>query len=410
MRPIEDAPAGPRGYGRLLLERRFLAYFSSTSVGSAGYAVYAVAIPWIAYQVGGPLAVGLALFLEFTIFSLSFLTGPILDRAADLRAGLVASYVLLAVFSFLFGLLADEHRLDLPLLLALIAALSLVWDFAWTATNVALPRLVRTEEILRANGLLGAAGGLVEFGAYASGAALLLLAGAGADMLLYGALNGAAAIGALWITAPRRGAIRPGLAAAFREGWAFLAEGAGRPRLQIAGVSAVQAFASLAPILLLTTLAARSGAPAAYGLAYTAFAVGGILGNLLLGQLAPRARLGRWLAAFAVGEGALLLVATVLFPIGGLGIVPWIGVGAADGSYYALIFSYFQATSPPDLVGRAVSNAYVFRGLARAAGGLALAALLAAVAPEPGAVVAAAVFAAAAIGATALPGLRRMAL
>jgi MFS family permease len=394
-----------------LTDRRFLPYFLSQSSGDAGYAVYAISIPWLAYQIGGNVALGLALLAEFGIYSLSFLAGPVIDRVGDLRTVLLIGYAAQGVLAVLLGLLATRGHLTVATLLAVVIPLSAIWDFTWAAMNAMPPRIVPSGDLLRANGLLGAVSGGNQIAGYAAGAGLVLLVGPGSGMFLYGALNAFAAILALAVHGHRPAGPVVAFGASFREGWSYFVGGAGRPRLQISLASASQSFVSAAPVLLMTVLAATSTGDGArpYAISFTGFAFGGVVGSLLIGQYAPRDRLGFVLSVVAIVEGVLLLAAVLLFPGEPWTAPAWIAVGVVDVGFYTLLLTYFQATSPPALVGRTVTNAYLFRGLSRAAGGFFLAAVLIVVSPLGLAIAVAVALVGVGVGAPlGLPAVRRM--
>jgi hypothetical protein len=403
-------PAAPRSYRALLRDRRFLPYFLAQITGDTGYAVYAVSVPWLAYSIGGTTALGLALLVEFGIFSLSFLAGPFIDRVRDLRGVFVAGYAGQAGFAALLGVVAIDGRLTVPVLLALIVPLSACWDFTWTGLNAAPPRLLPVQDLLRANGLLGAVNGGNQIAGFAAGAGLVLLVGPSGGMFLYAALNVVAGILSLAISAPRPEGPLASLSASFREGWAYFLGGVGRPLLQISAMGAAQSFVSAAPVLLITVLAATHPHGATiYAVTFTAFALGGVAGSLVLGRFAPTRQLGRVFALAAVLEAGLLVLDVLGTPFEPLSAPAWAGVGAVDVTFYTVLLAYYQGTSPRELVGRTASNAYLFRGTARALGSLALAGLLVSIAPTPFVLgVAAALVAVGTLGPVALPAARRM--
>lgn len=412
-----SASAAPHGGSRslaLLARRGFRAYFVALALGDAGYALYAIAVLWLAIGVshGSAVVTGLVLAVEFGVYALSFLTGPLIDRVHDLRGVLLVGFPLQAGLATLLGVVALSGHLTVPLLLGLIVALSVVWDFTWTAEGAALPRLVRQEELFAANGLAGAVSGGNQIAGYALGAVLLLVVHTpGAAMLLYGVLNAAAAVAAFPVRAPRPVAAVGGSSGGFREGFRYLRDARDPPLLSVTTFSAAEAFFSAAAPLFLTLVAYRSFAdPAtAYGLLFSAFAVGGVLGSLLLGHASPRRHVGTLLAGAAVVEGLLLALAVAVVPSLPAGIAAFGAVGFVDVAFYASLVTFLQATTPSPLLGRTLGNAYFFRGGSRAVGALVLGLLAASVAPLPLALVVAAAFVAVGLAGPALsPALRRL--
>lgn len=375
-------------YASLLRRRGFRYYFAGLALGDAGYALYAIAILWLALQIshGSSVVAGLVLAVEFGVYALSFLAGPVVDRVADLRTILLLGFPIQGALALALGVVALAGLLTVPLLLAWIVGLSVVWDFTWTALNAALPRLVPPEELFRANGLTGAVTGGNQIAGYAAGAALLLVvANPGAAMLLYGGLNLAAAAASIPVRAPRAAAATGTFSGDFGDGFRYLWRTRDPPVRALTLFSAAQSFFSAAGPLLLTLLAYHVFAdPAqAYALLFTAFAVGGIAGSLLLGQVSPRARVGAVLLGASMVEGVLVVLAVALAPGLGPSLAAWAGVGFVDVVFYTTVVTYFQATTPGPLVGRTLSNAYLFRGTSRAIGAFTVGLLAVVLMPFP---------------------------
>jgi hypothetical protein len=413
---LERSAPGPRaslaGYRTVFRNRRFRWYFASQATGDAGYAVYAIAVPWLALRISGSLAIaGLVLGVEFGVYALSFLAGPVVDRVADLRTILLVGYPIQGAIALLLGYLAVTGALTVPVLLVLVVALSWVWDFTWTASVSIPPKILGPEELFPANALLSAVSGGNQVAGYAVGAALILFFSPASGLVLYGLLNFAAAAFSIPVLVPQRRVAR----AWFREllgGLRAFVDGAGRPLVALGSFSAVEGFFSAAPALLILAVAnARaSGSSATYGILFTAFAVGAIAGSVVLGAVNPRTKIGTLLFLSSGVEGALVVVAVVSAPLGPFSAPLWFCVGAVDVLFYQAILVYLQATTASTLVGRTLTNTYLFRGTGRAAGAVALGAVLVVVPVlAVGGVVGVAFVAVAAVFALAAPALRRLA-
>lgn len=403
-----DAP----GYRSLLANRRFRYYFLSQAVGDSGYAVYAIAVVWLALSVSHSLFVaGIVVGVEFGIYAMSFLAGPIVDRARDLRTVLLVGYPAQGAVAAILGALDSSGALTVPVLLGLVVLLSASWCFTWTATNAIVPRIVREEDLFRANGLTSAVSGGNQVAGYAAGAALILLVGPGGGLYLYAALNVAAALLALPVRAPS-GPTGGGLGflGELREGWRYLA---GHPASRdLIGFSALQGFFSPAATLLIALYAsALFAAPArSYGILFTAYSVGGVIGSLGLGQLNPRRRLFAILASVTLAEGIAIAASTLAAPQILPSVATWFLVGAIDVAFYVVTIVYFQATAPAPLLGRTLSNAYLFRGGSRAMGAVVVGAIAALLAPaQVGGVVASGFVLVAGVALLAFPRLRSLA-
>lgn len=405
-------PASFAGYRRVFRHRRFAWYFASQAAGDAGYAVYAIAIPWLALRISGSLAIaGVVLGVEFGVYALSFLAGPVVDRVADLRTILLVGYPLQGALALLLGYLAARGSLTVPVLLVLVVALSWLWDFTWTASVSIPPKIVGPDDLFPANALLSAVSGGNQVAGYAAGAALILFLSPASGPLLYGALNFAAALFAVPVLVPQVGAAR----AWFRElldGLRAFVDGGGRPLLPLASFSAVEGLFSAGPPLLILAVAngqLRGGA-STYGVLFTAFAIGTVVGSVLLGAVNPRAKLGLLLFGGAAVEGTLIVASVFAAPLGSLSAPLWFAVGAIDVVFYQGVLVYLQATTRAELAGRTLSNHYLFRGTGRASGAVVLGALLV-VLPvlTVGWVDGTALVAVAAVFAVAAPRLRRLA-
>ena len=401
------------GYGGLLSNRRFRYYWLSQAAGDAGYAVYAISIVWLGYRISGSaLVVGVLLGVEFAVYAVSFLAGAVIDRVQNLRHVLLLGYPLQAAGAFALGVLLLEGRLTVPTLLLLVVFISFVWDFTWTANNTIPPYLVRDEELLKANSLVSAVSGGNQIAGYAVGGVLLLLVGPSTGMLLYGALNLLAALLALPVSVPRTPGAEERLSSRLLAGWRFLTTKEAAPLRALTLFAALQGTVSLAPPLLITLLSAeRYAAPATtYGLLFTAYAVGGVAGSLLLGSANPRRHLAAVILGATALEGALIVGAVLAVPNLLPSALAWFGVGWCDIALWTVLLAYVQARAPRPMLGRTITNSYLFRGTARAAGVLLLGLLGTWYAVGPLALAVGVVFLLVALGsAAAFPTLRRLA-
>ncbi len=66
--------------------RKFIIYNAKISATNFGYTLYMITIPAFSYIASGNLAfTGLTLFVEYCIYSLTFLVGALVDRVEDKR-------------------------------------------------------------------------------------------------------------------------------------------------------------------------------------------------------------------------------------------------------------------------------------------------------------------------------------
>jgi hypothetical protein len=396
----------------VLRNRKFLLYQASGILASTGYAVYAISIPWIAYLNSGSfLVVGLVLFLELGVYALTFVVAPLVDRAVDKRTILLIGYPIQAVAAVVLAYAAAHGALHLPLLLALVAVLSVAWDFEWAVFQVAPRLLLSKDDLFAGQGLGSALGAGVQVGGYTAGAGLILVSGAVGSGYLYAGLLVAATLLAALV--PLRGGLgsEPEYLAGFLAGWRYLATPEGRPLLQLGLLGAVSGFFAVAPAVLITLDAHRSFSDPglAYGLLFTSFVAGGVLVDLLLGHYNPRRRVGAVIVG-SLAVSALALFLTGLIPPSlPLAAATWALAGAGLSAYLAGSGTFLMGYVPEAQLARVSSNLYVFRGASGAVGALVVGLLASDLLPRSVALLVALVFAAAAVASLLLPAIRTLA-
>ena len=402
-----------RGYLALFRNRRLALGLSSSGLAWGGYAVYEISVLLLSYQISHSLAIaGVVLLVEFGAYSITFIAGPTVDRASNLRTVLLLGYGLQALFAFVIGLTLQSGHLSVPVLLVLVAGISLVWDFTWTADNALIPRLVSDGELFRANALFNAISGGNTVAGFGVGAALLLFVGPGGGMFVYAALNLAAAVIVIPLSLPAVRTATTGFLQDFWDGWKELGTGEGHPLLQLAVFSSAQGFFTGAGPLLITLLTQKEfvNPTFSYALLFTAFTVGGVTGGLILGYLNPRNRVSWVMFGCTAVEGLLILAAVHAAPAIFPSLILWFLTGVMAAGFYQSYLSYLQAKVPKDRFGRVLTNLYLFRGIPTALGAVTVGALASLWgAPMLGWVIALTYGLCAVLGPALLPGIRRLA-
>ena len=375
-----ESPQGTRagGYRALLRNRPWLLWEVSATAATVGYSVYAISIPWFAYRATGNfLVVGLVLFAEVGIYSLTFLAGPIVDRARNKRSVYLACYPAQAVAAAVLGLAIGMGFLSLALLFGLIGFLSLLWDFTWATNNVVPRLLLDKDQLFRAGGLGTLLGGATQLGGYSAGAFIVIVVGPSGGMLLYAAFLAAATVLVLPVSLPSPPSPRAGYLAEFRDGWRYFSAKTGTALRQLATVEVVRGFFSIAPTLLIVVVAARQfvGSSDAYSILFVAWVVGGVAIALFLGEWNPRRRIG-WVLIGSVASGAFLVALAV---VPGLALLPgaavWFFIGCAGTAYTSVLYVYLRGAYPPEAIGRITANLYLFTGTSASAGAVVLGAV-----------------------------------
>jgi len=372
------------GLRSILSNRPFSLWLCSQFASNLGYSAWSISVLWLAYQVSGTLLLSaLVLFIQYGIYSITFIAGPFVDRVPNKRTVLLIALPLQAVTATVVGIAIHTGSLSVLLLLSAVVAMALLDDFWWTTGNTVPRILAGTDNVLRANGLQSAVAGGGSLTGYAAGAAFLVLVGPEGGAFLRAAMLAVATILILPVLIPSVPAAARGLFRNLVEGWSILGRGKGRPLLQIGGLFAAVGFFLGAPALLITLFANRDfgGSTDVYGLLFTAYMAGAIASGLAVGRANPRRYLGRFLVGAAVAEGAATLLAVAVLPQLFPSAAAWFVVGLAGGIPSTLLYSYLQATAPPEAVGRVVSNLELFPAAASAFGAITLGILATALPP-----------------------------
>lgn len=146
-RQLETDAAAPslwhnRNFRRLLLGRL---------VTNAGDSLYLVAAMWLVFDLtGSSFFTGIAGFLTQFPRALQFLLGPLVDRW-PLRGVLVVTQAIQAVVVLSIPVAAYTGTLTVWVVLAVIPVLATLNRFVYPAQSAALPRIVASERLARAN-------------------------------------------------------------------------------------------------------------------------------------------------------------------------------------------------------------------------------------------------------------------
>jgi len=395
----------------MLRNRKFVLWLASEFSGIVGYSAWSISVLWLAYQISGTLLISaLVLFVQYALYSITFIAGPFVDRIADKRTIYLVVLPLEAVAAATVGFALETGHLTVPLLLGMVAIMAILDDFWWTVSNTVPRVLVGRDNILRANGLVTASGSTGGLAGYSIGAALIILVGASGGAFLFAGLLAAAALLMVPVSIASVPVTESSLGRHFIEGWVRLTEGAGRPHLQIGAVFAAEGFFLGAPPLLVTLFAHRGFADPshAYGILFTAYVVGAVVGGLIVSQTNPRRSLGRVIAATMVAEPGAIALAVVVQPMLLPSVGAWFAVGLASTIPATLFYAYIQAVTPAEAIGRVVSNMYLFPGVASAIGALAFGSLAVNVDPAALGYIVALGLALAGVAALAVPTVRAM--
>ncbi|HLM70962.1 MAG: hypothetical protein ACHQ0I_03565 [Candidatus Lutacidiplasmatales archaeon] len=371
-------PQPSTGFASLLRNRRFVLWLASGFCGGLGYAAWSISVLWLAYQITGNLVVtALVLSVQYVIYAVTFIAGPFIDRVADKRWVYLFVYPIEAATLVVVGLAIRSGSLTIVLLLSAVVVTALLDDFWWTAENTVPPMLVEKEGLLVANGLMTASGGGSSIAGYSIGAVLLIIVGPSGGAFLFALLLVAATLLIAPVALRSATTSERRLLSNFLEGWSFLGRGEGRPLLQLGAVLAAEGLFLAAPPLLITSFSNRlfSNPSETYGILFTAYVVGILVGGLAIGQANPKRHIGTLLVGAVALQAAGLALALLFVPTTSLDAAAWFVVGVATSVPSTIIYAFLQGTTPSETLGRAVSNLYIFPGIASAVGAVGFGAL-----------------------------------
>lgn len=355
------------GWKELLQNRRFLLLTASGSLAGAGYAVYSISVLFLAYGLTGNLLVaGAVLFIEYGVYTATFLVAPLVDRARDKRTILLICYPIQAVAAAALALELKRGSLSVPVLLGLVLVLAVGWDFVWAVFNIAPPIVLPKRQLFVADALGGVVSTGTQIGGYTGGGALLYFIGPYGGATAYVFLL----VGAALVTVPLSLTIANPPQTRFWEtflrGWDTFRGKGGRALRSFVTVETYLGFFAAVPPLLITAVAYQNFATPAevYGPLVTAYALGGSITGIIVGHLNPRRRVGLILVICPALAGLTILAlvpqSTSALVVGGL----FAGVGAAFSVRYNAKYTWVQGTYPHEVLGRLTANLYLFTGIA----------------------------------------------
>ncbi len=346
-------------FGRALKSRPFFFLWSSQLVSQSGDFVFEVALLWLVLQTTGSVLdvslVVVAAIVPTVVF------GPVLGVYVDrwprrtiLLGTNVAEGLLVAALS---GLVL-AHAESLPLVLAIVFALSVGGQLVRTTSSALVPQTVGTTDLSTANGLLSFSSSTTQIVGLSVGGAVVALFGPTLPIAYDAVSFFAAALIVLGIAAvvgrPEAGANEGTFSEQFREGFRYVV--GQRFLLEVIGIGVVTNFAGNAAFSLWAPYAdyVLHGNAFVYGLLGAGIAVGAIVGALAVGKLPLRPIAGRVVLAGLFGFGllAILLGLTRSVP---LAIAESFGVGVLMSVINIPLFSVLQARVPARIMGRATS-------------------------------------------------------
>ncbi|MHB8358929.1 MAG: MFS transporter [Thermoplasmataceae archaeon] len=344
--------------------RGFHLYLLKVALTSLAFSIYSIFIPIFSYTYSGSLLfTGIVLFAQYGVYSLVFLTGPIVDRVKNKRTIFSLSYSIMAACSAVLAVAVYMNSLTPEILIALVIAISVSDNFAWTAGHTVLPFLVNKSEFFRANGYTHLISGTHAVGGFVLSGVIILFLGYLDSIVLYSSAMAAASIVSLFIPLVMSYSVNRENGG-FTEGWKYLASNH-KPLITMAVYLSLISFFGLAPTVFILQGTAGSSW---YIILYASFMVGGSVSGPLLGVLNMRKRIGSGIVFSAMAYAVLLMTSSHLFADPFVEIPIWIASGIFFDFCIMLFNVYLQGSVRGDLLGRSASSLYTFRGISISVG------------------------------------------
>jgi len=340
-----------------LRDPQFRMLWIGSAISLLGDQFYLVALPWVILQLtGSALAMGTIMMLAAVPRAVLMLFGGVVSDRFSPRRILISTSCARTVFVAAISVLVWFHVLAIWHLYLLAFAFGTADAFATPAASTYLPFLVKKDQLVAANSLLQSTAQLTTISAPAP-AGLVVKAFGAAWAFTADAISFLAIIAALWkLPDPPPQALvakRPNM-------WRSIMEGFGHvykdlPLRSLTLLVAVMNFCISGPmnVGLAYLTKQKFGSPAAFGVAMSALAAGGLLGSLLAGIWKPRCRGVLMLSvcvvlAFCIGSIGLVHVLWAL-----AGVLLLMGMSAAVANIH--IISWIQQRIEPAIMGRVMS-------------------------------------------------------
>ena len=347
--------------------RSFHLYLLKVALTSLAFSVYSIFMPIFAYKYSGSLVfTGVVLFAQYGIYSLVFLTGPVVDRVRNKRNIFALSYSSIAAFSMFLAVMLYMNSLTPAILLAVVIAIAISDNFAWTAGHIVLPFLVNKSDFFRANGYAHLISGTHAVGGFVLAGVILIFLGDFESIVLYSTAMAAAFVVILFIPLVTRHSVT--VKGGFTEGWRYLVLNH-KPLIMTSLYLSLISFFGLAPALFILQGTAGSSW---YIILYASFMVGGSVAGPLLGMMNMKKGIGYVIVSSAMAYALLIMASSYLFAVPFAEIPVWVVSGISFNFSIMLFNVYLQGSVREDFLGRSASSLYTFRGISTSFGVLAM--------------------------------------
>ncbi len=365
---LEQSPHGAStgSMRRVMALRDFRLLLTGASTSLLGDQFALIATPWLVLQLSNdPLALGVVLALEgLPRAGFMLIGGAVTDRFAP-RLVMVAADVARGVLTAAMAVVVMTGVVQMWMLYGFALFFGLVSGFAIPAENSIVPTLVRRDDLEAGNALIMGATQVTGFvGPTMAG---VIIAGYSKSRFgiglayLIDAATFAISATAFWLIKVNRRP--PADALAFRL-WASIGEGLrgvwedNALRFVFFVLVAVNLFV-VGPLLVGIPLLAHQRLPqgaTAFGVLMGAFAIGNLAGYVAAGATTrPSSRRMRTIILGVLSSFGAVIASLGLFANLWLDAALLSGLGIGNGYLAISLFTWIQARTPPDMLGRTMS-------------------------------------------------------
>ncbi|MEZ5372895.1 MAG: MFS transporter [Microthrixaceae bacterium] len=359
------SPAGG-SLRRTISLRDFRLLLAGTSTSLLGDQFALIATPWLALQLSNdPLALGIVLALEGIPRAVFMLVGGAVTDRVSPRTVMLAADVTRGILTAAMAAVVLAGATQMWMLYGFALGFGLVAGFAVPAENSIVPMLVGRDDLQAGNAMIMGATQLTSFvGPTLAGA---VIASFSASLLGIGlafavdTVTFAASAATFALMRPQAASAEPsppaGLWASIRDGFVHLWEDDAM-RFVFCVLAAVNLFV-VGPLLVGIPLLAHqrltSGAMA-FGVLMGAFAAGNLAGYILAGGTRPPSSTTMRIVVLGVLAGYGAVIVSLSFVThAGLDATLLAGLGAGNGYLALTLFTWIQARTPLEMLGRIMS-------------------------------------------------------
>ncbi len=366
--PVGAGPSGPSrptrrgpGYGALFSNGNYVRVFSAGLGSVAGSAIALVSFTWlVASTTGSALdvaylgAAGIVASIAFSVFG-----GTLVDRY-DARRLMIVSDLSRAAAMTVAVLDLWWLGFDLRVLVGVYAAVGAFGTLFNPAENALVPRLVPTEAVAHANGLVRSSRSALQFAGAGIGGALIVLVGplwgivanAATFVLSAALLTGVRTPGPSPSARPRATGGRSRYWTEVAAGFRWLARSAGFLQLTLSATVFNFCSTLVGTFLVFYATELLHGSAGTFALLLAVEVAGSGIGGLLVGPTRAVRWAGKaWVVPYGVVSGGCAL-SLALVPVPAVAFSALFALGVLAGFSGTAWLSAAQSLVPPEMLGR----------------------------------------------------------